>query len=113
MKTDALIQRVIREKFVNTTVITIAHRINTIADYDRVVVLRQGEVAEEGAPWKLIERKGLFYDMVRHTGKNAEDIKKKARLHFAHSRWSHHTLSYFYLMILSSDLVQVLFWINE
>ena len=86
MKTDALIQRVIREKFVNTTVITIAHRINTIADYDRVVVLRQGEVAEEGAPWKLIERKGLFYDMVRHTGKNAEDIKKKARLHFAHSR---------------------------
>ena len=44
MKTDAFIQRVIREKFLGTTIITIAHRLNTIADYDKVIVMRQGEI---------------------------------------------------------------------
>ena len=40
MQTDAFIQKVVREKFENTTVITIAHRLNTIADYDKVVVMK-------------------------------------------------------------------------
>ena len=44
MKTDAFIQKVIREKFTDTTVITIAHRLNTIADYDQVVVMKRGKV---------------------------------------------------------------------
>ena len=39
MKTDTFIQKVIRDKFAETTVITIAHRLNTIADYDRVLVM--------------------------------------------------------------------------
>ena len=51
MKTDAFIQKVIRDKFKNTTVITIAHRLNTIADYDKVIVMRKGEIAEIGSPW--------------------------------------------------------------
>ena len=42
MKTDAFIQKMIREKFTETTVITIAHRLNTIADYDKVIVMKQG-----------------------------------------------------------------------
>ena len=71
MKTDAFIQKVIRDKFIKTTVITIAHRLNTIADYDKVLVMRKGEIIEQGAPWELIERRGLFFDMVEHTGKNA------------------------------------------
>ena len=71
MKTDAFIQKVIREKFTKTTVITIAHRLNTIADYDKVLVMRKGEIIEQGAPWELIERRGLFFEMVEHTGKNA------------------------------------------
>ena len=51
MKTDAFIQKVIREKFKDTTVITIAHRLNTIADYDKVIVMRKGEIVEIGSPW--------------------------------------------------------------
>ena len=51
MKTDAFIQKLIREKFTKTTVITIAHRLNTIADYDKVLVMRKGEVVEQGNPW--------------------------------------------------------------
>ena len=62
--------------------ITIAHRLNTIADYDKVIVMRQGEIVEMGAPWKLIEQRGLFFEMVQNTGKNAENIKRKARQSF-------------------------------
>ena len=79
MKTDAFIQSVIKERFKTTTVITIAHRLDTIADYDKVVVMSEGRVVEEGAPWELIEKKGLFNEMVRNTGKNAERIRLKAK----------------------------------
>ena len=71
METDAFIQQTIREKFGDTTVITVAHRLDTIADYDVVMVMDSGRVVETGSPWELIERGGLFADMVAHTGKNA------------------------------------------
>ena len=51
MQTDSFIQKVIRENFVNTTVITIAHRLNTIADYDKVIVMSRGKIIELGSPW--------------------------------------------------------------
>ena len=82
MKTDTFIQNIIREKFADTTVITIAHRLNTIADYDRVVVMSKGRIVEEGAPWELIEKKGKLYGMIKHTGKNAENIIKKAKAYY-------------------------------
>lgn len=61
METDAFIQLAIREKFSNTTVITIAHRLNTIADYDLVVVMENGRVAEAGHPFELIQSKNKFF----------------------------------------------------
>ena len=78
MKTDDFIQRVIRDKFRETTVITIAHRLNTIADYNKILVLDRGSVAEEGSPYDLIQRRGIFAKMVQNTGKDAENIIKKA-----------------------------------
>ncbi len=44
--TDRFIQKIIKEKFEFSTVITIAHRLNTIADYDKVAVIDNGEVVE-------------------------------------------------------------------
>jgi ATP-binding cassette subfamily C (CFTR/MRP) protein 4 len=44
MKTDEFIQNVLKEKFKDTTVITIAHRLNTIADYDKVIVMNRGRI---------------------------------------------------------------------
>jgi ABC-type multidrug transport system fused ATPase/permease subunit len=44
-KTDNHIQKILKEKFQNTTIITIAHRLNTIADYDNIIVMDDGKVA--------------------------------------------------------------------
>jgi ATP-binding cassette subfamily C (CFTR/MRP) protein 4 len=60
MRTDELIQRIIKTKFVNTTVITIAHRLNTIADYDKVIVMHKAKVIEIGSPYELISKGGAF-----------------------------------------------------
>jgi ATP-binding cassette subfamily C (CFTR/MRP) protein 1 len=54
--------------FSKRTIITIAHRINTILDSDRIVVLEQGRVVEFDSPKVLVERKGLFYKLVREAG---------------------------------------------
>lgn len=51
--------------FKDRTIITIAHRINTILDSDRIVVLDHGKVAEFDTPTELIRKKGLFYDLVK------------------------------------------------
>ena len=42
IQSDIFLQQVIREKFPNSTVLTIAHRLNTVADYDRIIVLEKG-----------------------------------------------------------------------
>lgn len=75
MQTDELIQNVLKTKFKDTTIITIAHRLNTIADYDKIIVMHRGRVTEVGEPYELILKGGMFCDMVNHTGKNAENIK--------------------------------------
>ena len=54
--------------FRDRTIITIAHRINTILDSDRIVVLDHGTVAEFDTPLALIRRQGLFYELVKEAG---------------------------------------------
>ncbi|CAH3177882.1 unnamed protein product [Porites lobata] len=68
LETDELIQQTIRREFADRTVLTIAHRLNTIMDYDRVMVLKEGSVAEFDSPSKLLSRKGLFYLMAKDAG---------------------------------------------
>ena len=67
--TDSLLQTTLRSSiFKDRTIITIAHRINTILDSDKIVVLQQGRVAEFDTPSELIRRKGLFYELVKEAG---------------------------------------------
>ena len=54
--------------FKDRTIITIAHRINTILDSDRILVLDHGSIAEFDTPSALVRRKGLFYELVREAG---------------------------------------------
>ncbi|XP_053595920.1 ATP-binding cassette subfamily C member 4-like [Microplitis demolitor] len=69
-RTDALIQRAIRSKFADCTVITIAHRLNTIINSDRVLVMDNGCVAEFDTPHELLLKKpdSIFSKMVQQTG---------------------------------------------
>ncbi|XP_062859407.1 ATP-binding cassette sub-family C member 3 isoform X2 [Trichomycterus rosablanca] len=68
LETDDLIQSTIRTQFEDCTVFTIAHRLNTIMDYTRVLVLDKGQIAEFDTPVKLITQKGIFYGMVKDAG---------------------------------------------
>eukprot|EP01101_Sappina_pedata_P013246 TRINITY_DN951_c0_g1_i2.p1 TRINITY_DN951_c0_g1~~TRINITY_DN951_c0_g1_i2.p1 ORF type:complete len:677 (+),score=185.46 TRINITY_DN951_c0_g1_i2:744-2774(+) len=102
--TDALIQTTIRESFKDCTVITIAHRLNTIIDADKVMVLSKGELVEFGPPSHLLDvdsfatdvqfesksaqlehnqlrRSGDFYNLVKRTGaSSARHLISKARI---------------------------------
>lgn len=69
LETDSLIQKTIREEFKNCTVLTIAHRLNTIMDSDRIMVLEQGKISEFASPENLLKnRKGVFSGMASAAG---------------------------------------------
>ncbi|ELK01672.1 Canalicular multispecific organic anion transporter 2, partial [Pteropus alecto] len=68
LETDDLIQATIRTQFETCTVLTIAHRLNTIMDYTRVLVLDKGTVAEFDSPTNLIAARGIFYGMASDAG---------------------------------------------
>jgi ATP-binding cassette subfamily C (CFTR/MRP) protein 1 len=63
-KTESLIQKSLEKSLKDSTVITIAHRIKTIINYDRIIVLQSGELIEQGSPRQLINsKKGTFYEL--------------------------------------------------
>ncbi|KAF1371659.1 hypothetical protein PFLUV_G00270750 [Perca fluviatilis] len=69
-RTDELIQKTIRDKFRECTVLTIAHRLNTIIDSDRILVLDAGKIHAYDEPYTLLQDPdGIFYKMVQQTGK--------------------------------------------
>ncbi|KAJ1988194.1 hypothetical protein H4R33_002526 [Dimargaris cristalligena] len=67
--TDNILQRVIRDDFRECTVLTIAHRLNTVIDYDRILVIDAGMVKEFDTPRNLLsDSSSQFYSMVQETG---------------------------------------------
>ncbi|KAL6254636.1 hypothetical protein P5V15_013943 [Pogonomyrmex californicus] len=80
--TDALIQDTIRSIFKECTVITIAHRLNTIIDSDRIIVMENGTIVEFGCPYELLHNKpsGYFSQMVEKTGNQmAQSLLEQAK----------------------------------
>ncbi|KAJ8291463.1 ATP-dependent bile acid permease [Rhodotorula toruloides] len=78
-ESDKLVQRVVREEFRGCTNLTVAHRLETIIDFDRVLVLRGGKVVEFDAPAALLDKRdGAFREMVEATG-NFNELKRKAQ----------------------------------
>ena len=68
-ETDALIRRTVREEFADCTVLTVAHRLDTILDCDRVALMAEGRVAEEGAPRELLaDGRSVFRTMAEAAG---------------------------------------------
>ncbi|KAM4697381.1 multidrug resistance-associated protein 1-like isoform 2-T2 [Rhinophrynus dorsalis] len=68
LETDGLIQSTIRKEFEDCTVITIAHRLNTIMDYTKVIVLDKGQIVEFDSPSNLLQQQGSFYNMAKDSG---------------------------------------------
>ena len=76
--TDAKIQTTLRE-LRDSTIVTIAHRLQTIIDYDKVLVLEKGEVVEFDSPWELVRREGgVFRGMCEMSG-DLEGLVEGAR----------------------------------
>ena len=67
MATDAVIQEITQVAFKDKTIITIAHRVATIVNYDTIVVLNAGKIIEKGSPSELMQMKsGSFATMLKH-----------------------------------------------
>lgn len=71
-ETDAFIQATIRAKFKAVTVLTVAHRVNTIVDYDRVIVMDEGRVAEFDTVAALLGRNSLFARLCKEAQKSSQ-----------------------------------------
>jgi ABC-type multidrug transport system fused ATPase/permease subunit len=78
METDNLIQKKLRSSFSNSTVLIIAHRLNTVIDADRILVMNKGRAEEFDHPYKLLVTQegdneitntdGYFANMILATG---------------------------------------------
>ena len=80
MLTDSVIQRIIRTHFRDATVLTIAHRLNTIIDADSIIVMGNGRVKECGTPWLMLQDpNGHLTKLVNKTGSEAASLKEKAK----------------------------------
>ncbi|KAJ2738731.1 Canalicular multispecific organic anion transporter 1, partial [Coemansia sp. BCRC 34301] len=64
LETDKSVQELIRKEFGDCTVLTIAHRLDTIMNSNRIVVMDKGTVAEVGTPQELLAKDGMFAQLV-------------------------------------------------
>lgn len=84
-KTDEFIQRTIREKFAECTVLTIAHRLHTVMDSDRVLVMDAGEIVEFDHAHNLLQSNGYLRKLVDETGlSTATHLLQMAKKSFKH-----------------------------
>ena len=97
LETDNFIQSTIRQKFKDCTVITIAHRLATIIDSDKIIVMGEGEVVECDHPFMLLASEdtdseitvdGHFARMVKANGDSAEkDLFEIAKKNYEDHKW--------------------------
>jgi ABC-type multidrug transport system fused ATPase/permease subunit len=80
LATDTLVQKTIRTAFAASTIITIAHRLNTVIDFDKICVMDSAQIAEFGPPAELLVNKSsLFSQLVDSTGKgSAAELRSRA-----------------------------------
>jgi ABC-type multidrug transport system fused ATPase/permease subunit len=72
-QTEGIIQDILMQEFNESTIITIAHRLNSIIQYDKIVFMVEGQVAEVGSPIELLNKDSNFRALVRENGKDFEE----------------------------------------
>ncbi|CAL8127064.1 unnamed protein product [Orchesella dallaii] len=89
-KTDAFIQATIRDKFSECSIITIAHRLQSVMDCDRVLVMEKGVNKEYDHPHILLQKEdGFLHQLVSYTGVNASSHLKEIAKHHYEKRHTH------------------------
>jgi len=79
--TDQLVQTTLKERFSGATIISVAHRLDTIINYDRILVLGNGKLLEFGTPKDLLSRDdGHFTSMVQSTGNSVAEVLRSRAL---------------------------------
>ncbi|CCH46807.1 Multidrug resistance-associated protein 1 [Wickerhamomyces ciferrii] len=73
-KTDSFVQETITREFSDCTILCIAHRLKTIINYDKILVLEKGELEEFDKPLELFQRQGVFRDMCIASNIGADDF---------------------------------------
>ena len=68
-ESDAIVQRVIRSKFANHTIIAVAHKLDTILDFDKVAVLDKGELKEYDSPYALLNQPSSAFARLYNSSK--------------------------------------------
>ena len=71
-QTDQIIQKALRYNMKNVTILCVAHRLRTIADYDKILVLEKGKVVEFDTPMNLFNKDGHFRSLCRQSGEESE-----------------------------------------
>ncbi|ODM93387.1 ABC transporter C family member 10 [Orchesella cincta] len=103
-QTDNLIQKTIRTKFADCSIITVAHRLHSVIDTDRILVLDNGFVMEYDHPHRLLQNpNGILTSMVQHTGKSSSALLRK----IAAETFSNRRASF------QADVVDELAFLNE
>ncbi|KAK8756592.1 hypothetical protein V5799_000706 [Amblyomma americanum] len=79
--TDRLIQATLRESFAGSTVLTVAHRIHTVLDYDRIIVMNGGRIVENAPVAELLSNKdSIFFAMAAKAGVSTESYRQRHRM---------------------------------
>jgi len=72
---DAHVQRLLRSRFPHHTLITVAHKLDTILDFDKVVVMNKGQLVEYGCPHKLLDRQGSWFKSLYEDTARGGDVE--------------------------------------
>jgi len=84
VETDLLVQETIREQFRDCTIVTVAHRLHTIIDFDKVLCMQAGNVMDYGPPHELLQKEdSLLTSLVKDMGPSAEkELRSRAEKHY-------------------------------
>lgn len=72
MATDEHIQRSIREQFTSSTLLAVAHRLSTIADFGKVLIMSDGIIVKYDELGALVRRKGALWEMLNESGEKVK-----------------------------------------